>query len=177
MKKSKLYVVTFILALTVQLVILAAVPAKKILPKIVGRTVLLAIRPVDPYDLFSGYYMTLRYEISQPTNAENYHQFRYKKDESVYVVLAEADTGLWQAVSIHDKWPDSAPKDAIVIKGQIRRGWIRFGIERFYVPETLRHAMEKDLRSNIAYARAEVAVGPFGNAVILRLRVQDRTYE
>lgn len=66
---------------------------------------------------------------------------------------------------------------AVVIKGRKKYSRITYGIEAYYVPETVREAIERDLRDHIDKARVEVAVGPFGNGVILRLRVGKRVYE
>jgi len=172
--KARLYI-PFALALAVQLVMLGAVPFKKIMPKIAGTTVVLKIEPVDPYHSFKGYYLDLRYEISRPKPAAQWNDLA--RNAIVYTVLARGDDGFWHAVSVHDRRPETLDEGAVVIRGRKKHSRINYGIEAYYVPEEVRGAIERDLRGHIDKARAEVAVGPFGNAVILRLRVGNRTYE
>ena len=166
--------VGFALAVAVQLLILAIVPAPKYLPRLAGKTVLLKTFPVDPYSIFSGYYMILDYEISRPTKAQGWS--RLPTEGVVFVVLAEDDGGLWHARSIHAERPGSPPAGCVVIRGRKEYDRVRYGIETYYVPETARKAIDEDFRRNADKARAEVKVGPFGHAVITKLLIQNRTY-
>ena len=174
MNKARLYI-PFALALAMQLVMLAAVPGGKIIPKIAGTTVILKVEPVDPYRRFKGYYLDLRYEISRPEPADQWNGL--PGNTLVYTVLAEGDDGFWHAVSVHSRRPETLDEGAVVIKGRKKHSRITYGIEAYYVPETVREAIERDLRDHIDKARVEVAVGPFGNAVILRLLVAEKVYD
>ncbi len=70
-------IVYFILALTVQAAILAAVPAKQIYTRLTGKTIFIKTAPVDPYSLLSGYYVVLNYEIARPPGWSN-SRYKYK---------------------------------------------------------------------------------------------------
>jgi uncharacterized membrane-anchored protein len=48
-----------------QLAILAAIPLRQVRARLSGTTVTLETVPVDPYDVLSGYYVTLRYAAEQ----------------------------------------------------------------------------------------------------------------
>ncbi|MCX5655340.1 MAG: GDYXXLXY domain-containing protein [Planctomycetota bacterium] len=170
-------------AVALQLAVLAAVPAPQAYTRLTGRTVILKTAPVDPYDVMSGYYVTLSYEISDRNRIPGEKAFLSKEkatgNESVtvYVVLREGADGVWAAESVHDAWPD-VPADRVVVKG-LYRYWMpmEFGIERFFIPETAREAVEKDLRANRDGARVEVKIDSFGRAALMRLRIGDRVYD
>lgn len=164
----------FGLAVLIQLCLLGAVCAQRVIPLYAGRTVLLKIEPVDPYDIFRGYYLNLEYEISRLGSLNRGH---LPKKGRAYVVLQESNKGVWKAVSVHAKWPSEVPENALVIKARKEYSHFTYGLESFYVPETERSRIESELRKNISDAYAEVSVGPFGNATILRLRVKDKLYE
>jgi len=164
----------FIVAVIIQLLLLGAVSAQRIIPIYAGRTVILKIEPVDPYDIFRGYYLNLDYEISRLDSLKQDH---LPEKGRVYVVLEENKQGLWKATSVHTQWPNEIPDTAVVIKARKEYSRFNYGLESFYVPETERTRIESELRKNISDAYAEVAVGPFGNAIILRLRLKDKLYE
>ena len=173
MSKLKWYI-GFIVAVLVQLLLLGAVAAKRIIPLYVGRTVILKIEPVDPYDIFKGYYLQLDYDISRLDSLKQSH---LPENGRVYVVLEENKQGIWRATSAHAQWPNEIPDTAVVIKARKEYARFNYGLESFYVPETERTHIESELRRNISDAYAEVAVGPFGNATLLRLKVKDKLYE
>ena len=174
MKKVKWYI-GFILAVTLQLGLLAAVPAKKIVPRLAGKKVVLKIQPVDPYNIMSGYFLSLDYEISHPDSLEGWDSLR--EHQIVYAILEEGQDGLWHAMSLHSDRPAAMPEGTVAIKGRKDHWRIRYGIESYYIPEKGRKKIEADLRKHSDEARAEVFVGPFGNAAIFRVWVQDRLYQ
>ncbi len=167
----------FILALTVQAAILAAVPAKQIYTRLTGKTIFIKTAPVDPYSLLGGYYVILNYEIARPPGWSN-SRHKYKKGQPAYVVLKQDDDETWSAESVHDRRPEDIPTDRIVIKGRQGR-WrgISYGVESYYIPEKSRQQIEQDLRENAGKARAEIKVDHFGNATLIRLHIEDRIYE
>jgi len=173
MNKKAKWTIAAVAAIVLQLVLLAAVPAKRFIAEAVGDRVLLRIRPVDPFSIFRGYYMRIGYEISRPESLMD----DSVPDGHVYVVLVEGRDGVWEGRSIHSTWPERLPDGAVVIKGRKRRRQINYGIESFYVPEDERHAIEADLRRRGQDALAEIAIGPGGQAVLLSLRVGDRVYD
>lgn len=170
-------IVYFILALTVQAAILAAVPAKQIYTRLTGKTILIRTAPVDPYSFLSGYHVILNYEIARPPDWSNI-QREYKRGQPVYVVLKQDADETWSAESAHNRRPEDIPADRIVIKG--RRGrWrgVEYGVESYYIPEKSRQEIEQDLRKNAGKAKVEIKVDHFGNAALIRLHIEDRIYE
>ena len=164
----------FVIAVAAQALILAAVPAKKIYTRQTGTTVILKTAPRDPYDIVSGYYVTLTYEIARPKGAN----LSYSSESTlIYVVLKEGADGIWGADSVHNTWPESVPDDCVVIKGKRKRGRITYGIESYFIPEEARDTVERDLRAHGGEARVEVKVDSFGNAAIMKLLIQDRVYD
>ena len=167
-------VIWFVIAVAVQILILAAVPAPKIYARLTGTTVVLKTAPFDPYSVMSGYYARLNYEISRPKVLD----WRYSgESKSVWVVLKEGDDGIWNAESIHSSRPKSVPDGCVVIKGREKQGRIVYGIEAFFIPENARDKVERDLRASPNRARAEVKVDSFGNAALIRLLIEDKVYE
>ena len=170
--------VWFALAVVVQLLILAAVPAKKAFAALTGTKVVLKVAPVDPYSIMSGYYVTLNYEISQPASMPATAESGRGCD--VYVVLKPGPDGAWCAESVHAQRPGAVPSDRVVIRGRRTDNWrraIEYGIESYYIPEDAREKIADDLREHIKDARVEVLVDRFGNAFLRRLLIQDRAYE
>jgi uncharacterized membrane-anchored protein len=164
----------FIVAVTAQLLILAAVPAQKIRTRVTGKTILLKTAPVDPYSVMSGYYVVLGYEISNPTVSAAWKE--WPKGSAVWVVLKSDSNGIWDAVSVYDKMP-AIPDGCIVIKGKTT-GWrIEYGIESYFIPEDAREKVSRDFRSHSREAKAEVKVDSSGNAALIKLIIQDRVYE
>ncbi|MEZ5855573.1 MAG: GDYXXLXY domain-containing protein [Hyphomicrobiaceae bacterium] len=110
-----------------------------------GREVVLAIRPVDPRDLFKGDYVRLAYDISNlPTTViskEVEAEWRARLGLSrrpIYVILEQQQDGNWQPVAASMDRPDALPPNRVAIRGRAlnsdpRR--LRYGIERYYVPE------------------------------------------
>jgi uncharacterized membrane-anchored protein len=165
-------------AVLVQVLILAAVPGQKMYTLLTGRTVVLRTAPVDPYDILSGYYVTLSYEISRFANVPGSAAFDGQEDGTpLYVVLCQGEDGFWQAESVHPARPDVAA-DRIVIKGR-KESWrtIEYGIETYYIPEAARGTIEDDLRRRARDARIEVKVDRFGRAALVRLLIGDRVYD
>ncbi|HIJ70086.1 MAG TPA: GDYXXLXY domain-containing protein [Planctomycetes bacterium] len=169
----------FILALAVQVAILAAVPGKQVYARLTGKLITIKTTPVDPYDFLSGYHVVLNYEISRLPELEP--TMRTGTDQEikgyVYVILKAGDDGIWSATSVHNTWPKNVPDGCLVIKGH--RNWrgIRYGIESYFIPEKHREAIEKDLRQNQRQAKAQIKVDRFGNSALIRLLVEDRIYE
>ena len=170
MNKKLVY---FILAVAVQVLILSAVPAKQIYTRSTGELITIKTAPYDPYDFLSGYHVVLNYEISRPPGLSE-----LEKNQVAYVILQKGPDGIWAAKSTHKKHPKITDSGDIVIKGRYgRRNRIQYGIESYFIPEKSRHEIEKDLRENTDKARADIKVDKFGNAALVRLRIEDRIYE
>ena len=165
----------FIIAVALQVLILAAVPAGKIYTRYTGKTVILKTAPYDPYTIMSGYYVNLSHEISRPEISDEWRNWH--KGQPVWVVLKKGNGEIWNADSVHNSRPESAPENCIVIKGEKEQRRIVYGIESYFIPEDARDKVESDLRKNPDQARVEVKIDSFGNSALVSLMIQDRVYK
>lgn len=142
-----------------------------------GREVVLAVEPVDPRDLLRGDYVTLSYNISRlPAGlfAEPPAPAGGEGELAVFVRLKPGEDGIFQPVAArYGQRPQAeAAADEVDIRGSTRARWsantpfvsVRYGIERFYVPEGEGRAIERDLGERAF--RMKVAVAADGAAQI-----------
>lgn len=172
MNRHALY---FVLAVVAQFLILAAVPAQKIYTRATGRSALLKIRPVDPYNVLSGYYVTLNYEIASPGSFAD-PGVAWGGDQ-VYAMLEKQADGVWRPVSLSKSYPANLPENRIAIRGHHMHNQIAYGIEVFFIPEDKRAEIEQGLRKNPDQARVEIKVDSKGNTALVRLLIGDHIYD
>ena len=152
----------------------------------VGTRVLLKTAPVDPFSVFRGRYVDLRYDISQiPTallgDADPKH---LKQGDSVYVVLAQKDA-FWEPMSAQTHRPSSGT----FLRGRLQTDafgnelWLLYGLESFFLSEASADSLEDQLRQ-VARTEdrqhpplhVEVAVAPDGTGYPVTLLWQGREY-
>jgi len=125
-----------------------------------GKTVTLQTAPVDPYDLFRGYYVILSYEISEPSRLaqlpgwdaiQTAHERQqeiasaFERNTEFYLVLeAPQNTTAtppqpWQPVAIERDRPTNLPRNQVALRGQYRLGEVLYDLERYYIPEEQRN--------------------------------------
>jgi len=167
--------VIFALAVAAQVLILLGVPAQKAYTRATGRSVILKVQPVDPYNILSGYYVTLGYQISRPESFPDQANLSY--GEPVYAIVEEQADGLWHPVTLAHSFPATLPTNQVAISGRYSGSRIDYGIEEFYIPENKRDAIAQDLRQHLEQARVEVKVDARGNAALVRLMIENRIYE
>jgi uncharacterized membrane-anchored protein len=135
-----------------------------------GESVLLETRPVDPRDILRGDYVVLDYKISDIPEAlfpEDMREFRRK---IVYVTLDRAASGIGTVKGVSA----APPSDGFYIKGKMDYGRIDYGIGAYYVPE----GTGRDIERKINASKVLVDVRIFkGNPVIKSLRFIDFTDE
>ncbi|NJL01295.1 MAG: GDYXXLXY domain-containing protein [Spirulinaceae cyanobacterium SM2_1_0] len=181
----------FALPLALQTALILALPARNAYTFATGTTVVLQTAPVDPYDFLRGYYQTLGYEISQqdtlaalPGGEAVFGEDRPYTDH-FYVVLEPPTSETspprpWQPVRISGELPDDLTAGQIALRGEYRDWQITYGLERYYMPESQREAINRDIgdvqRSQPEAFRVEVKVGGDGVAVPVSLWVQERHY-
>lgn len=171
--------IAFIVAVVIQVLILVAVPARKVFTRATGKTVVLKVEPVDPYSILSGYYAALRFDISRVDAFPNARGMSRGVSEGAwfYAVVEKGDDGTWKPISLEHELPANLPENRAALLGRIDYGVIRYGIEEFYIPEAQRDRVADDLSRNIDKARAEIRVDRSGHTALVRLRIEDRIYE
>ena len=138
-------------------------------PLLTGQTIVIATRPVDPFDILRGQYLTINYEISQiPAIAEA------KEGDTVYVSLKEDETGVWR----YDSGALVKPVEGTFIKGKVK--WpsgtsisVEYGVEQFF--------FESGARFPTTNMTVELKVSAGGQARISQLlqngKPLDMTYQ
>ncbi len=126
-------------------------------PLLTGKTIVLATRPVDPFDLFRGQYIVINYEISSVPALPG-----SKQGNPIYVILKEDENKIWryQGASL------TLPKDSDFIKGTINSIYgsnmqVEYGIEQFF--------FERDAHIETRNMRVEVKIDDTGQARIKQL--------
>lgn len=169
-------VVAFIGAMALQLAILGAIPARKVMTIARGREVTLKVQPVDPYSIMSGYYVVLSYSISRQSSFPTPPELL--PGSPCYAIVEKDADGIWNPVELTKDSPAYVPQNRAVLSGTFEQGSvIRYGIENFYIPETRRSEIADDLRKNPDKAVVDVSVDENGGAVLRRLRIENRVYE
>lgn len=93
------------------------------LPLLTGTTIILATRPVDPFDLLRGQYMTINYEINRVKG------LKAMPGESVYVSLQPDKEGIWRQVAAGAEKPGSG----VFIRGRVKDpARVEYGIEQYF---------------------------------------------
>ncbi len=139
-----------------------------------GRVIKAAVVPVDPRDIFRGDYVTLGYgftsgaDISLPDGV--------RMGDTVYALLKEQGPSEWTLASVTGEKPEAQGSGEVVLKaivdsarrgqaaGPVTVGRLRFGIERFYVPQGQGLEIEKQVREKRIVA--VLAVGRDGKAAL-----------
>jgi len=150
-----------------------------------GREVVLQVLPIDPRDLLRGDYVVLRYNISEIPGA--LFEYLVPEEESargrdVFVRLKADGEGIWQPVQAgFDALPETpAADDEVDIWGTSETRWVgksalvhvRYGIERFYVPEGEGREIERVDPATRPF-RMKVAVSRDGTAQLKSLHDKD----
>jgi len=134
-------------------------------PLMTGKAIRLATRPVDPFDVFRGQYITINYEISNLplVNGGN-------EGNNVYVVLNEDQEKIFRYSSASL----TKPTVGIFIKGKIRSTYgnsmnVEYGIEQFF--------FERNAEFQMRNLTVEAKVDSSGNARISNLLYNDKPVE
>jgi uncharacterized membrane-anchored protein len=157
----------------IQIVLIGLMVVDRVMILRTGTDVTLQTRPLDPRDFLRGDYVVLGYDISTvPITAV--------KDERlpgscspVFVKLAPNRDGFYEAISAHAA-PVDVTRPEVLIRGRFtgtlgRALLVRYGIERYFVPEGEGRKLE-DAR-NQRKLTIVAAVAPTGRAAIKRLLI------
>lgn len=164
------------IVLAVQVGVLSIVPARHLAARGFGTKITLRTRPFDPFDVLSGYYVDLRYEVEMAAAAALSEEQREKLREGseVWVTLRRAEPA-WEFFSVSLERPTLRNRDDFVAVPAAHDGisMLRFvGARRLYVPETQRSEAEQ-VRGN---ALVDARVGRDGTIALLRMRVGGKTF-
>lgn len=185
-------ILRFIVPLVIQAGLLFAIPAQSAYTYLTGRTVILQTVPVDPYNILTGYYQILSYDISTRSTLEKLpgSEDILEDRKSFYVILEEQksnDKGIpkpWKPIRLTESFPDSLPDNQIALKGEYKRGSVKYGLEKYNIPEDQRNK----INNNISQARrsvtenqkqpivVEIKVDSQGKAVPISMWVKEKNY-
>lgn len=151
----------------VQLAILAAIPLRQVRARVSGTTVTLETVPVNPYDVLSGYYVTLAYE------AERVPYLGGDADGGPAWLVVARGSPAWKGVACRRGLPSHGP-DEVALAAEVVGGRCRIAsASRFYVPEGRRAEVEAALRSVRSRALVDLRVNDAGDVALVRLRAGD----
>lgn len=181
--------IKFILAVALQLLVIAGIIMFKVSIVTGGQEVLLKIKPVDPRDFLRGDYVTFQYDISDIPLSYFSDPSSIRNGDTVYVPIERTaspyriaaygvakDSSFMgtsrKRIFIKGKVADSSLGESDVRKGFIefeyeRKVHIRYGIEEYFIPEGAGQNVnfwEKEVG-------AKVAVDEEGRAVLKQLYV------
>jgi uncharacterized membrane-anchored protein len=186
-------VLRFWLVLTLQAVLILAIPAQAFYTQLSGRSLVLQTAPVDPYSLFQGYSITLSYDISNAQNLQKLPGWKEvaaknRADEKEFYVVLQAPADVtsrppkaWTALLVSTRYPDKLQANQIALRGRDLRGRIAYGLETYFMPEDQRDDINQQINqagesSKPAFV-VEVKVGSGGNAVPIAIWLKDKRYE
>ncbi|MFC4776862.1 GDYXXLXY domain-containing protein [Paenibacillus sp. GCM10023252] len=136
-----------------------------------GKEIVLDTVPVDPRDLLYGDYVILSYEI----NTLDHSLWDSKGDlpergDIIYVTIRKDAAGVYKASAASGHYPKQSDSHASVLKGRVEYSdddslHIRYGLEKYYVPEYTGKILEQEAGN----LRVKAKVGYRGTAVIEEL--------
>ena len=147
-----------------------------------GREVVLETVPVDPRSLFRGDYVRLGYKISQVAGKDLPAGLNVVRNKPIYLTMSVKGREPAKLVSVSQKMPAMVKPEEVVIRGRATYNWrmtndkslvrIRYGIERYYVPEGEGKRLERMVgKNNFAVL---VAVAGDGTAAIKGLMINGK---
>ncbi|GIW66907.1 MAG: hypothetical protein KatS3mg095_0805 [Candidatus Parcubacteria bacterium] len=164
----------FIIAITIQLVIIFSIIIFKMSVLTGGNEILLKVAPVDPKDALRGDHLTFSYDISNL----NHYLFDYspiREGDTIYVPLKQQGK-YWIAVSGIKK-TKPVNEGEVFLRGKILRIYgnriqVIYGIEDYFIPEGTGQSFTF-WKKEIA---AMVIVDKNGNAVLKQIYVDDKPW-
>lgn len=145
-----------------------------------GREIVLETVPVDPRSLFRGDYVRLGYKISRLEGEDLPPELALKrKRDVIYLTMLAEGRKPAKLVTASLQKPTKLKPNEVVIRGRVTSNWrrapdkrlvrVRYGLERYYVPEGKGKALERMVgKNNFAVL---VAVADDGEAAIKGLMI------
>ncbi|RFP66840.1 hypothetical protein D0N36_01780 [Hymenobacter lapidiphilus] len=133
-----------------------------------GRSITLQTEPVDPRDLLYGDHLRLHYQISELPGSLWRGATLPRRKDAAYVLLEPQSPGDYAAVGIYPAAPATTGQQ-VVLRGSVQDVWrrglrLRYGLERYYVPETMTRQMRHRRR-----LRVQISIAPWGQARITQV--------
>lgn len=139
-----------------------------------GQLVQLRTHPLDPRDALYGDFVRLNYAISDlppalwrgPGPRPDFG----RAGQRVFVQVAPAGAA-WAATGIYGRRPAAGPGPAAILPATVDGQWagtvhLRYGLERFYLPEGTGHRLETTGRDT-STRLVRIAVAPWGTVRLL----------
>lgn len=172
----------FWLAVALQVLLLVGVVGRHGFTLWTGQPVLLKTAPIDPWDPLRGEYVTLNYEISRFEGGNvPMAGTPYQSGQTVWVVLQKGEP-YWTAVRLSASRPQDLSAGQVALRGRVLYYYadmgpdrkvevaLRYGIERFYVPE----GQGREIENRFPQLSVEALVDPYGRAALTRLFVDGK---
>ena len=185
-------ILRFLIPLLIQAGLILAIPAQSVQTYLTGKTVILQTVPVDPYNILTGYYQILNYDISVQSTLEKLPGSKdvLKDGNSFYVILQEEKTTdekipkPWKPIRLSEKIPDSLADNQVALKGKYRYGVVTYGLEKYNIPEDQRNKINDNISQAAQSATqnqpqpivVEVKIDSQGKAVPISMWVKERNY-
>ncbi|AII52245.1 GDYXXLXY domain-containing protein [Hymenobacter sp. APR13] len=152
-----------------QLLFVLAVSGAGYATERLGTTITLRTAPADPRDLRFHDYLELRYLISELPGRLWKGSAVPRRKAPVYVVL-EQRQGVYEAVAVYPAPPAIGPGQT-VLRGWVQETWrrsmrLRYGLERYYLPEEARRQLRRPQPLQVT-----VSIAPWGQARISQVQV------
>ena len=134
-----------------------------------GKEIKLQTEPFDPRDIFQGDYVILNYTISTIPNSLWEGKDPAEHGDVIYVVLKPVNQVYETAAAYPDK-PSGLSGDEVVLKGRVDYPSpdsirVRYGLERYYVPEGTGKVLEEQSKDMIVH----VKIAPWGQVKITKV--------
>ncbi len=191
-KNKPIPILRFLIPLLIQAGLILAIPAQPVYTYLTGRTVILQTVPVDPYNILTGYYQILRYDISREDTLKKLpgSQDLFKNEKSFYVILQEEKSNrqgipqAWKPVRLSKTLPNSLPDNQVALKGKYRYGSVEYGLEKYNIPEDQRNQINENISQASRNATqpdkqpivVEVRIDSQGKAVPISMWVKEQNY-
>lgn len=137
-----------------------------------GQHIMLGTRPIDPRDLLYGDFVRLRYAISEVPAGLWRDPAAPRRRQSVYVLLAAGPDSLSTVIGVYAAAPRPGAGQAVL------RGWVsevyghslglRYGLERYYVPEG--SGLRLEAAGQTHPLKVRISIAPWGQARITSVR-------
>lgn len=98
-----------------------------------GKTVLLALVPVDPRSLMQGDYMSLRFQLENDMLAHLPVDKSQSVDGCVLVTLTNQGVGEFKQMM--DTWPKTLAANQLALRYRLRQGQVKFATNAFFFEE------------------------------------------